>query len=46
MVEWKIGFRIKVFTYYLDLDDVSLVPGEITIDPQEVDITTTIGGEN
>jgi len=26
-------------------DDVSLVPGEITIDPQEVDITTTIGGE-
>ena len=26
-------------------DDVSLVPGEVTIDPKEVDITTTIGGE-
>lgn len=26
-------------------DDVSLVPGEITIDPQEVDVATTIGGE-
>ncbi|HXL02766.1 MAG TPA: GuaB3 family IMP dehydrogenase-related protein [Candidatus Atribacteria bacterium] len=26
-------------------DDVSLVPGEITIDPQEVDVTTTIADE-
>ncbi|MDI3543579.1 MAG: dehydrogenase, partial [Candidatus Atribacteria bacterium] len=26
-------------------DDVSLAPGDVTIDPKDVDVSTTIGGE-
>jgi len=38
-----IGINRKARVCY-GFDDISLVPGKVTLNPEEVDITTTIGG--
>ena len=42
MAMW-IGINRKARVCY-GFDDISLVPGKVTLNPEEVDITTTIGG--
>ncbi|MGQ9472522.1 MAG: GuaB3 family IMP dehydrogenase-related protein [Candidatus Caldatribacteriaceae bacterium] len=42
MESWSLG-RGRSARMTFGFDDVSLVPGEITIDPKDVDITTSIG---
>lgn len=44
MKNWFRSDRGLLRTTY-GFDDVSLAPGEVTIDPKDVDVSTTIGGE-